>query len=896
MSDKLPVVTRDYNDNFSVKDLAYNKLGPKYFGDINVNNRNLGLTGFTLEQIANITEDSFNTASTLLKEAFAIRAEIPESIYSHAAIFQLSDLFARPSECEFVLIIKEEDVLNYGTLKNGFYSMRIDANTMIQVEDKSFVLDYDIIVKAQKHLDEWIFSAQYDIVFPSAITPDISPFIKLRRTGDGFIGLFILAKQFNREITYETIINNTKINYPVIDVPYGKQIAGFDVFYKAPKSSEYVQLVKRLMYTQPLTTPFCYYKLLDENSISISFSSKELCFQPEFNSELKIIVYTTNGSSGNFETYTGNNVVVIPYAENYEYNDNIFMVAHPLTASVNGVDKLGLDALQSLTVEGFSTAKALVTENDLALYFNNFKYRNGCEMIFIKKRDDIVERLFSAFAIMKKEDYIYPTNTLFIDSNTKEVDLNDKNNRYIIKPGHLFRYKGDSKDVVEMIPDTMAIDPAVKDDETLKEDFLFTNPFMIVVTRKPNLVGFYMNIVNQESILDYAEINNDVFIQFVVNKISIKRLITDRDRYHVSLTTIPSVTLDEQFVVIGEDVKMNRLRILISLKNDSGLDLGFIELTPTKFDEHSGAYTFEGYIQTDDYITSENTFKCLNAVKSPVNTHDYVFPPISDCEIGVYCFYQDRAKNINSNNIFTEIDPSLAGYVICNKYSNKSDKVTFIRPMNMMRSVVKFSKPDGSMDYLDMSLSSIPFIRYDIIHDVEKFSYFIQQLTSQYQYLASVISSINASNTTNDVRLTNNMNIDIKFYNTYGRSKNFVVGDNEEELDKVNMSIKFKVNTTSGRDFELLRDLRIFIKRFVETVNNKGSNDIFISNLIREIENNFPQVHHQRFLGINDYPTDIQTVRNVTEDLNTLTKDERRRFVPELLVVDLDDIKLFTYD
>ena len=71
------IVTRDYTDNFSIKDTAINKLGPKYFEDVDLAGLNVGELGFVLEQIANITEDAFNTSSVMMGEAFPNKATMP---------------------------------------------------------------------------------------------------------------------------------------------------------------------------------------------------------------------------------------------------------------------------------------------------------------------------------------------------------------------------------------------------------------------------------------------------------------------------------------------------------------------------------------------------------------------------------------------------------------------------------------------------------------------------------------------------------------------------------------------------------------------------------------------------------------------------------------------------
>ena len=89
-----------------------------------------------------------------------------------------------------------------------------------------------------------------------------------------------------------------------------------------------------------------------------------------------------------------------------------------------------------------------------------------------------------------------------------------------------------------------------------------------------------------------------------------------------------------------------------------------------------------------------------------------------------------------------------------------------------------------------------------------------------------------------------------------------------------------------------MAELQEFIKSFVEKVNSSGSNDLYISNMIKAIENNFSAVHHLRFTGINDYDPKYQTVCMKVTDLNDLTKEELREYVPEVLVVAQDDIKL----
>ena len=82
------------------------------------------------------------------------------------------------------------------------------------------------------------------------------------------------------------------------------------------------------------------------------------------------------------------------------------------------------------------------------------------------------------------------------------------------------------------------------------------------------------------------------------------------------------------------------------------------------------------------------------------------------------------------------------------------------------------------------------------------------------------------------------------------------------------------------------------ILKNIETLNTIGMNNIYVSNLMRKIENNFSYVDHIRFVKINDYISTYQTVRSKFEDLHELDTNELREFVPELMSINLEDIKI----
>lgn len=882
MSDEV-TITRDYSDNFSMKDYAFNILAPKYFPDIEISDLNIGLTGLTMEQISNFTEDTFRTVSVLINEAYPNRAQIPENIYTHAALFQIDTNFASCAKCTFILALPESNVLENAVEHGDYKSYMIDANTVVDVDGIRYTLDYDINIKVQTIEGQNVYSAQYEIDYTNSISDISNRYIRIIRTASGYLNLQVIMHQVEREIYDTNIVDNKKINFSVIEQMFSNQLAGFDVLYKSPSDTTYTQLKKQLMFTSPVKVPFCYYRFKDANpvtskpnTISISFSTKDSYFQPEFNSDIRIIMYTTTGSAGNFSTYTGDKVTVTTTGDKYPYNSQCMMIALPVGSSVGGGDAGDLEDLREQTINAYSSATVLSTENDLKNYFTSYARKYGNEILFIKKRDDF-ERLFSSFIIMKDSDYIYPTNTLGISMTSDQSDIQDETtNEMILKPGHLFRYKAGTVGEVEIIPDKMVYD----EDLEVTDEFVYTNPFLIKIRRKPNVVGFYMNSISDEFLTNYDSSNSDSFVQFICSKLLVNRTLSADSSFHLKVEIAPTVSnlkAEEVLPSIGS-TEGNKVRVIAAIYENESVT-SYIEMIPTAI-ESSGSYTFEVNLETNDQITSTNKFKCLNA--TPISSGlDYAYIPATDCTVQIYTLFYN--EDLYSGDPLFKNDEYI-NYIVTNVYSTASDPVTFVRPMSMMRSVVSFERSSAEDPY-QISLTSIPFIRYDIARDKDRFDYFINSLTAQYTAME------------NEEVLQNSSHIDIKFYNTYGKSKNFYIGDSYDSIDRVNLSIAFKVKIVNTDDVNTaIRDLKILIKNYIETLNTSGTNELYISNLIKEIENTMPEVHHLKFLGINDYSTDYQTITTKAVDINELSKDERRDYVPEMLVVNLDDIKISTYD
>lgn len=891
-----------YNGVEHVKDYFISSIAPKYFNMDEINDLNVGLLGYTTEVGANTTEDTFNALSMYVKEAFPSMAQLPESLYNYAAILDIGELFASPSQVQILLLIKEKDIIEKGTKDSSMINFILDRQIVVDVDGIPFSPDYNITITAKPYRGDHVFTAQYDMTYINSISTESIPYLKTIRipvNNESYLGIMVpKAHQVSTKIQDEVIIDNDVINNTTISVEFNDQLAGFDILYKAPNDKAYTTLTKKVYGGTPLKTPFCFYKLKGDGGYQITFTMMDGYFQPEFNADIRIITYTTIGEGGNFSEYKGSNITAAPFSSEYDYNNNVIIMAMPQGSSVNGQSAISMEDLRSVIVSKWATSGAYNNENDLQLYIENHAKRNDTNVFFVKKRDDLIERLFSAFSLFKNVlgDY-YPSNTLYLKLFEEDFDRSfAQDGRSIINAGATFKYDGDSKTTVVRVKD------APVGGKLGHGEFSFTNPFVLSVQKAPTIVGYYLNSVNSKISLDYTHVNINSYYQFISNTISIKRdSLRGENSYKLSGTFVPATPLPPELTTVPEGspegtlpAVFDKMKILVSI-NDNGTDTCYREMTIVNFDEVSGILTVECLLDTDDTITQDEKIKLTNVLDVDDNSDISKMVPMIDCVLNFYTLFKYDEAHEHDKSIF-----KIQGYdeyTLTNRYSTTSEPIDFMVPMNIIRSKCKympFTKDDGEGGTIDSYyylVDLVPLLKFDAISSDERFEEFISSLHTLYSNLYAILDNI-----------TTNYNIDLNFYNTYGRSSNFVVGVNEEPLDRVNMSIEFKVTPRLGVIVDdLIPKLKAFIKEYIENANNlvdssianKGYNAIYISNLMRMIENQFAdEVDHHQFVRINEYDSSIQVVENKTVDMSTLTQEERRSYVPEYLTIDLNDIKI----
>ena len=871
---------KKYTSLYDIKDYALNTLGPKYFPKDVIEGYNVGLLGYTLDIMTNTTEDIFNTVPIVINEMYPNLAQMPNSIYNYASLFQEDNLLATPAVMECILLLPLDSLLEHSDAgSDGTYrKFVLDQRTQVVVEGHRFILDYDVLITMRPYRGDYILTASYLMEYNNTLSGIKNPYIKYQKynyNGTKYIAMLVKMRRCDKFIYSTRIIDNDRINLAKVTVKFDEQLAGFEVFYRESSDYKYTQLQKRIVNSKAIKEPFCYYKLKNDNELEITFTTRENYFKPKFNSELVVEYYTTDGSKGNFDLYQGYDIEVYRNSEKYEANSRVPVIAIVQSASTTGKDTPDLLELRDRTADCFATVDSYTTEADLQRHFNSFDITNETRVTFIKKRDDIFDRLYTAFSICKDSlGSYYKTNTLHLKIYKDQFDHQfEQSKRLILKPSNVFVYEGNSTKFMVKAD----IDNSL--DLEFNNKFIYQNPFLMTVSDS-GVVGYYLNNINDKIPLDYEYVNDSSLVQFICNNLYVYRSSLNNENTYKFRLYLTATDVDIESPMVDEAGNdTGRVKVVLSFLQKNGKEIAYVECELIEFDKEGMRYMFEGEVSTDDYISITEAVR-IYGLKSVVDGKDTVqMIPMTNLKMNIYTFFE--YVDSRSQNNFTHL-PGFENLTLTNKYTTEETRVELITPLNMLKSHMVWTKPDdGGETYL--TIKDVPVMQWKKQikpEDVTEFDRFVSILSSQYNYMAEIMS-----------KKVNNYSIDMKFYNTYGKSTNFVVGEEQTLLNHVNCVLYLKVYPyIRSEGAKLVTDMKMFIKEYFESVNVENNDGIFISNLIQQLENTFPQIRYLKFESINGYPSEYQSIENVTVDINDLTKEDRIEFVPEYLNIELEDI------
>lgn len=834
-----------------------NDLQKKFYEDENENTLVIGTYGAQAEISGSLLQRSLIVASEVSNEAIPTKAKYEKSVIAHAKFSGINEIDAIPAHMQVMMFIPKNKV-DSNLVQNKFI---IDKDCKFMIEDFEFHLDYDIIITRNRiRTNEYVYTAMYDMgrknVLSDLDTVNLPPIGIIKNVSGDMLGFTCIIRQVQLITIHKKILTDNSIENKTSDFEFEDQLAAFDIEAVEGDTSYYITPVYdgTIVNTQ---NKYCEYQFIDINSIRLKFNRDS--YLPRINADININIKTTKGSRGNL-TYK-EQVVIDLKSEKYNYN-NITCMINPLTNSTGGIDRKSISELKSIIPKENLSRGSIISTADLDAFFNSTNLENS-KLYFYKKKYNQLEHVYYSYMLMKYNDIVVPTNTISIQVNSKDLEMNGKN--WLIKPLSTFLYNNEYGVIDEN---------AVESDAT---PFVYVNPFMIGINKTPLVLSYFLTIFSVQKYLEFSYINQTSTLQFISSSLNMTRSgFSDVNKYKIDISMIQNINSD--FKLITKDDTGNitdvSVKVLLLLYNDTTQGIWrYGEAELKSFNSADYSYDFQITMETDNTISSTNLMKITN-LKQPVSgevVDSYIGNGIKG-DILILA----KTEVFYGNNGFDEVIPGIEGYSLCNRYGIRDGLELFYNYTQMMSStpIVSGNETDG----YTFTIDKVPMIRKAYISTEDRMGSIIKEIQTRRKYIEYCLNI-----------LEDGFDIDFKLFNTYGPSKRFTHEDGTF-INKVNLSIIFKTKLYSNADKYILEMIKDSIKNTIENID--GILDIHMSNIAEGIRDNFrDQLEFFEFVGFNGYGAGLSHIYQINEDI--------KNDVPEFLNIntlnnDLPDIQIIT--
>ena len=593
-------VVRSNVNAAEIVDYWHTNVAPKYFNMDNVNTYRSGTLGYIDDIVATAMEDTAHAVMIARREFYPNTAQYTKSLYRHAASRQMDAPMAVPPVANMLLMIQQSDILRYGETDGDLHTFVLDDTFIAYVDDIPFMLDYPIkILSVPKSNGKYAHTTHYDFYIDNSLSTSPEKYLPnktMNYQGTEYVIVQAQMRQIAKKYDSHVVTSNSIINTTTVDFKYSGDLANFEVFYKENDSKPRVQLLKKLRDSGISKQPFCWYELVDEETIRLTFPANAY-FMPKLNSVVSIEIATTMGVAGEFDSYASD-IVSHNVSARYPYNGQV-PVFGTVDGSSSGAKSLtAKEDLRQEVMRAYATNLTYISVNDIQMYFNTLMQGTTDRFKFVKKRDDAFIRLYGAFLLMKDSaGNVVPTNTLDIEldplQSAQDFDIYATTvDRFIVKPGALFTYKqaeDAERFVLRRIHNTKLSDDLndyddgghyvcsqcgyeyddfdirpfsqLDDDWTCPEcnasksdfvsdKFVFLNPYLISVSTDDFMAGYFLNSTTRFHSLSYKTVNDDSIVQFIARNFKVERnAVAGENFYRFSVAVSPSVdSLDQDTI------------------------------------------------------------------------------------------------------------------------------------------------------------------------------------------------------------------------------------------------------------------------------------------------------------------------------------------------------------
>lgn len=842
-----------------------NNLKKRYI-DENETTLALGLPGFISDLEAKKIQTAVIQTGELGNEMFPSRAKLSKNILAHAINQNIQNINAEPSYIVANIGIKVSDLDKY--MKDNRFVF--DRECPIYIGQYEFHFDYDIILERSQtaEMAMYVYAAKYDMENKNNISKVESPYLKqpflVNMLNNRYIIFQATLRQVTIEWTSDKLITNSIIDNKTFTFDFTNQISDFVVYITENGKTTRIDPIFYGSSIDPNIDTYCWYLYISDNSIRITFDPAS--FIPGLNSDITIESQTTLGFDGNF-VYKDDEPLFVNFDSTKFGYSGVTCYVLPLTDSYDGKDRKSIEELQSIIPKYALSRGYITTEKDLDNYFNLINTKQN-RLKLQPKVDNQLQRIWYAYLLMK-DNYgnIIPTNTVDIEINTKDPlsCFISEDGRMIVPAGTYFSF--DPENRIATVIDESKIPELYSDEFFSDERYYYISVFNIAICKDPLYSSFYMTNVNKKSYFIYNWVNDDSILQFVTNRNHmIRKLLTERNVYKFSFSMSQSISDDfRMYYEVDEYIDgkwtskiVNNMKCFLVVYKEN-IPYRWIELDITNFDYGNWTSSWEVYLETDNGLDMNNNIKLLNlnAIGSDNMMYGY-FEPSSKAFLYTCCKFED-GRDYGRYDIGTVI-PNLKGYTVTNKYEVEGGLELFYNFSRMMNAKIT------ALSDTYYRMSSFPVVGAHYMIDENYVGMFLDSLNNKKVYIERCLTI-----------LENTMNIDLKFFNCYGPSVTFNIGDKQKTpINHVDIEMKFRAKFRSASDVQSKSTIIKYIKEYIENITDTGT--LHIPNLIADLNNDFSSVtEYIEYMNFNRFWLGVQHIM--------LEKPEDPHIVPEFICI-----------
>lgn len=861
-------------DIYSIVD-SVDKLKQRYIDDEDETTLALGIFGFLSDTESKKIQTSVIMTGQLGNEMFPTRANLTKNVLAHAIYCNIEDINAIPAHMVINIGIKVDDLDKY--MQNNKFVF--DHMNPIFIGDYEFHFDYDIIlVRSRTASGAYMYSAHYDMSIPNRISNITDAYLKqpfkIQIGNDYYVILQALVRQVSIEQTIDKIISDSVIENKTFTFEFENQIADFDVIITEDGETTRLQPIP---YGSAIgdIEKYCWYIFITDNTIRITFDSKS--FIPGLNADIEIKAYTTLGADGVFNyrllDESSEGFFVEFTSELYNYSKiNCYMVA--ATDSVDGMNRKTKAELQKLIPKAALSRGSITTETDVQNYFNLIDSEQN-RLVMQKKEDNQISRVWYGYFVLKDENTnIIPTNSIPLRLITDNGTMNlAEDGRYVLPAGTIIRYDAANR-IGEVLDESLV--PELYSTEYFNGNYYYyMTVYNTIINPDPLYAAFYLTVSNKDSFFTFNWVNENSMVQFIAARCNFQRnLLMDQQIYKFTFNMAQSISddfelyIEEEIVatdpLTGEtitsvNVTNNMKCIMVLYKEET--PYRWVEAKLTNFDSSTYVSSWEIEMETDNGLDLENNIKIndLRVAGKATDINYGYFEP--NTKAVLYILAKFKNEEFGRYDLDT-IAPGLEGYSVTNVYDIDSGLQFYENFTNVLETKIKAK--DGVSN--EFTVTNVPMVGLHYMVEEDYAAYLVDAIMERKAYIDYCL-----------ILLENSMNVDFKFFNTYGPSLTYTIGDEKETMIKdVDLALKFRVSLISSSDLytkdALIRDIKEYIEDLYET------GDWHAPNMISDLSQKYAgQINFLEFMNFNDFWLGVQHI--------TKLELEDPHIVPEFLNV-----------